>query len=81
MLRTRTFLSEFAARIKSLALLGAALILSSASFAQISALDLPAELADWQAWVLSDSSKDCPLLVRASARKCSFNGPMSRKRR
>jgi len=47
MLRTRTFLSEFAARIKSLALLGAALILSSASFAQISPLDLPAKLADW----------------------------------
>ncbi len=64
-------------QLKQLALAGIALFVTSASTAQINPVDLPAELSGWQAWVLSDSVRDCPLLVRDSQRQCAFNGAIT----
>ena len=65
------------AQAKQFLLLTTALIMTSVSSAQINPADLPAELSGWQAWVLSDSQRDCPLLVRDSQRQCAFSGAMT----
>ena len=75
--RTTQLLARFKTRIQTLTLFSAALLMTTSSFAQLSATNLPTELTDWQAWVLSDSEIECPLLIRNSERKCSFSGAMN----